>query len=54
MITLEIGVGQEVVLAGQVTIQQAPDGAYTTLGNVPVKVKLRGKGWQDYALKTAE
>jgi hypothetical protein len=54
MITLEIGPGQEVVLAGKVALYRTPDGAYAVDASVPVKVKLPGKGWQDYPLTRAK
>jgi hypothetical protein len=48
VISLEIGPGQEVVLAAQVALSRTPDGGYTVETNVPVKVKLPGRSWQDY------
>ena len=50
LVSLEIGPGQEVVLAARVTLSRTSDGSCRVETNVPVRVKLPGKGWQDYTL----
>jgi hypothetical protein len=51
IVTLEIGAGQEVVLASKVAVTKGADGNYGLEANVPVRVNLLGKGWQEHALK---
>jgi len=48
LITLEIGPGQEVVLASQVAVTRTAAGAYVVHANVPVKVKLPGRAAENY------